>query len=130
MDTTLEKIDLIRERTGLSYAEAKNALEEASGDVVEALVMLEEEQYEGQEPYKHTAGNLFAPIKHAISQGNRTRIRVKNRDGILLEIPATLGLAGAFLAPKITALGAIAILLARYSLEVEPAGQDDTGWDN
>jgi hypothetical protein len=73
---------------------------------------------------------LFAPIKHAISQGNRTRIRVKNRDGVLLEIPATLGLAGAFLAPKITALGAIAVLLARYSLEVEPAGQDDTGWDN
>ena len=30
MDITLEKVDLVRERTGVTYAEAKHALEEAT----------------------------------------------------------------------------------------------------
>ena len=42
MDITLEKIDEIRERTGLNYKEAKDLLEEAEGDVVQALIILEE----------------------------------------------------------------------------------------
>ena len=37
----LEKIDVIRDRMDVSYKEAKEALEKAGGDPVEALVLLE-----------------------------------------------------------------------------------------
>jgi NACalpha-BTF3-like transcription factor len=35
-EITLEKIDIIRERTGANYAEAKEALEVSDGNVVDA----------------------------------------------------------------------------------------------
>ncbi|EAX48230.1 transcriptional regulator, Fis family [Thermosinus carboxydivorans Nor1] len=41
MEITLEKIDIIRERTGVSYREAKEVLERNGGNVIEALIELE-----------------------------------------------------------------------------------------
>ena len=41
MDISLENVDLIVERTGVSYAEAKEALEKANGDVVDAIILIE-----------------------------------------------------------------------------------------
>ena len=40
-EITLEKIDIVRERTGASYSEAKEALEACGGNVVDALIYLE-----------------------------------------------------------------------------------------
>lgn len=37
----LDKVEKIREKTGVSYEDAKAALEEAKGDVLDALVLLE-----------------------------------------------------------------------------------------
>ena len=42
MDITLEKVDQVRERTGASYSEAKNALEISNGDVLNAIILIEE----------------------------------------------------------------------------------------
>ena len=44
MDAYLEKIDLLRERTGVGYKEAKDALDRAEGSVVEALILLAEKR--------------------------------------------------------------------------------------
>ncbi|MBS4007041.1 MAG: DUF4342 domain-containing protein [Clostridium sp.] len=131
MEINLQQIDLIRERTGLNYADARELLEEASGDVVEALVILDEEEREGEislgrgielnkERMKEmVSDNLFAPVKKVLSHGNRTRIRISNQEGTLLEIPATLGIVGALLAPKAIALSALALLMAKYSMKVD-----------
>ena len=40
MEITLEKIELVKDRTGVSYAEAKAALEKAGGSVVDAIIMI------------------------------------------------------------------------------------------
>lgn len=135
MDITLQKIDLIRERTGLNYAEARELLAEANGDVVNALVILEEEHGDvdldmdmgldmdmkmNTDELKEMAHeNVFSPVKRVFHKGNRTRIRVSNQEGTLMEIPATLGIAGALLAPRATALSAMALLMGHYTLEVE-----------
>lgn len=37
----LEKVEKIREKTGVSYEDAKKALEEAGGDILDAIVLLE-----------------------------------------------------------------------------------------
>ena len=42
MEITLEKIELVKDRTGVTYKEAKEALEQADGNVVEAIISLEE----------------------------------------------------------------------------------------
>ena len=41
---TLEKVDAIRERINVSYEKAKEALEIAEGDVLEALIYLEKDK--------------------------------------------------------------------------------------
>ena len=38
----MEKVELLREKTGCSYSEAKVALEETGGDLLEALCWLEQ----------------------------------------------------------------------------------------
>ena len=42
MEITLEKIELVKDRTGVSYKEAKEALEKTEGNVVEAIISIEE----------------------------------------------------------------------------------------
>ena len=42
MEITLEKIELVKDRTGVSYKEAKEALERANGTVVDAIIEIEE----------------------------------------------------------------------------------------
>ncbi|EEG76019.1 DUF4342 domain-containing protein [Dethiobacter alkaliphilus] len=151
MDITLQKIDLIRERTGLNYAEARELLEEAKGDVVDALVILDEENegmefdmdmdmdvnmdMDGHEMKSMVSENVVGPVKRVFQKGNRTRIRVSNADGTLLQIPATLGIAGALLAPRATALSAMALLMGHYTLEVdapeyEIAEYESPEWQN
>ena len=41
MEITLEKVDQVRERTGVSYAKAKEALEHTNGSVLDAIILLE-----------------------------------------------------------------------------------------
>ena len=41
MEITLEKIELVRDRTGVSYKDAKDALEAAGGSVVDAIIAIE-----------------------------------------------------------------------------------------
>ena len=39
MDITLEKVDKVKERTGVSYSEAKEALEISNGSVLDAIIL-------------------------------------------------------------------------------------------
>ena len=138
MEITLQKIDSVRERTGLSYTEARELLEEANGDVVEAIIIFEGE--EGNLPNnlgmdemeEMVSENVMGPVKRVLHKGTRTRIKVRNGEGTLLEIPATLGIAGALLAPRATALSTMALLMAQYTLEVNVPEYvpefDDPGW--
>lgn len=40
MEITLEKIELVKDRTGVTYKEAKEALEAADGNVVDAIIAI------------------------------------------------------------------------------------------
>jgi hypothetical protein len=42
MEITLEKIELVKDRTGVSYKVAKEALEAANGSVIDAIINIEE----------------------------------------------------------------------------------------
>ncbi|KXG76648.1 Elongation factor Ts [Fervidicola ferrireducens] len=121
MEINLEKIDLLRERTGCSYRKAKEALEAADGDVIKALIILEEEEKDFLKLGNlGTKGNkLLEKIKELIRKGNVTRLRIKHGDMVLLEIPVTVGAIGAILAPYLAAIGVIAALVTRCTIQIE-----------
>ncbi|MCR5664058.1 MAG: DUF4342 domain-containing protein [Oscillospiraceae bacterium] len=87
MEITLEKIDAVRERTGASYAEAKEALEKADGSVVDAIVSLEKRS-------SVKTDEILEKIKALVKEGNVNKIRVKRGEQVLLTIPVNVGIIG------------------------------------
>lgn len=122
MDEQLKKIDLIRERMDVSYREAKDALDRAAGDVVSALVLLEEELQGGQ---------LCEKLKETLEKGIKAKLRLKKKDHTILEFSAGLGLVGLLgmlLSDELALLGAactVAALLSGCTLEI--AGKEREG---
>lgn len=118
-DITLEKIDILRERTGLSYREAKAALERNNGDVVEALIDLEgTKQTKWTEEFSLRSNEVIDKVKELLREGNINKIRVKSEGKILVEIPVALGAIGAIALPQIAALGVLVAVFKRCTIEV------------
>ena len=73
-----------------------------------------------REEFTVSSNDLIEKVKQLLHEGNITRIIVKDEKGkTWLEIPATVGLIGALLAPWLAALGAIAALATKCSIIVE-----------
>ena len=63
---------------------------------------------------------LLAKVREIIHEGNVRRIIIKHQDGrTVMELPLTLGVAGAVLLPVWVAVGAVAALAADYRIAVE-----------
>ncbi|NLJ84729.1 MAG: DUF4342 domain-containing protein [Halanaerobiaceae bacterium] len=119
---TLEKIDQIRRRLGVTYEEAYKALEECNGDLVSALIILEKEQKQAGthvDVLQVKGQELLNKIKEIIREGNVNKIIVKNDEKTLMEIPVTAGVVGLVLFPYLTLLAGAAALYKDYTLEIE-----------
>lgn len=72
------------------------------------------------EEFKVSGEDLLAKVKALIAEGNVRRITVKNKEGkTVVELPLTLGVVGAALAPVLAAIGAMAALITECSIVVE-----------
>jgi hypothetical protein len=81
-----------------------------------------------KEEFKVTGDQLLAKVRALIEEGNVRRIIIKNKDGkSLVELPLTLGVVGAVLAPVLAAVGAIAALVTECSIMVEREDQPEEG---
>jgi hypothetical protein len=120
MDISLEKIDIIRDRTGVSYKEARDALEAANGSVVDALINIEEAGAKRWADAVNMKGSeALEKIKSIVKSGNVNRIRVKKDEYVILDIPVTAGAISAVAIPQFTAIGAAIALLSKCTIEVE-----------
>ena len=73
-----------------------------------------------REKHEVRGDKIVAKIKELIHEGNVRHVVIKNEDGkTLIELPVTVGVAGALLAPVWAAVGAMAALVAHCSIEVE-----------
>jgi len=121
----LQKIDLIRERLGVSYTQAKAALDQAGGDVVQALINLENRKEGVDQRLFSQLGNLTARVRTILNKGKVNKVRLKKGDQVLFEVPAAVGAAGVVAMILSTPLaviggtGAIFAMLNDYTLEIE-----------
>jgi citrate lyase gamma subunit len=121
-DITLEKIDTIRKRSGLSYSEAKAALETNDGNVVDTLIYLENNKKSFTNNVSDFGNDILNTVKDIIKKGNVNRIKIKRDSKTLVDIPVNAGLAvGALsmLIPPILALGAVTAIASRITIEIE-----------
>ena len=125
MEITLEKIELVKDRTGVSYAEAKEALEAAEGSVVDAIISIEEKIDEEAGANFTKQGNaVIENLKALVKKGNVSKIVIKKDGDLLLNIPVNLGILGTVIAPWGAVLGVLAAFGTKCTIEL--VGEDGT----
>ena len=83
----------------------------------------------GREQHWVSGENVVAKIKELLHEGNVRHIVIKNEEGrTLIEVPVSVGVAGALLLPVWAAVGAVAAVVTKCSIEVqrEDEGDDET----
>ncbi len=119
MEINLEKIDMIRERTGVAYKEAKEALEATGGNVVDAIIHIEEKQNVKWTDSLSGAGNeVLDKLKEIVKKGNVTKILLKRDGEVIMNIPVTAGAIGAILSPPIAMAGVLTALVTKCKIEI------------
>ena len=119
MEITLEKIELVKDRTGVSYKEAKEALEAADGSVVDAIIAIEETvNIKQNSKVNDVADETIAKIKELVKKGNVTKISVKRDDETIVNIPVNVGIVGTIVAPWGIIAAAIAAFGFRCQIEL------------
>jgi len=69
--------------------------------------------------FRISGNELLSKIEELIKEGNARRIIIKDEnEKTYIEIPVTVGLLGAFFAPVLAAVGALAALAAHFTIEV------------
>jgi len=128
MEITLEKVDQVRERTGVTYAEAKYALEVSNGDVLEAIIYIEnikEQDAEVNNKFKTESMDEFKNwLKDLINKGNVTRIRISKDEKEIVDVPVNAGIAAGVIAiifPAILAFVVIAGVVTQIKIEITKA---------
>jgi hypothetical protein len=72
------------------------------------------------EEFKVSGEDLLNKVKALIKEGNIRKIIIKGKDGkTIIEIPLTITVIGAVLAPMLAAVGAIAALVTECTITVE-----------
>lgn len=121
MEITLEKIELVKDRTGVTYREAKEALEAMDGSVVDAIIAIEEsinyDTYAAGKKASMEDKEFVRKVREIVSKGNMSKIIIKKDGETLLNLPLTVSLVGAVIAPWGVVFAVIAA--AGFRCEVE-----------
>ena len=118
MEITLEKIELVKDRTGVGYKEAKEALEKTDGSVVDAIILIEDTIDESSKEGEKKNIAIMDTIKEAVRKGNVSKIVIKKGDEIVMNLPVNIGIIGTVLFPWAAIGGCIAALGTKCSIEL------------
>ena len=78
------------------------------------------------EEFKVSGSDLVDKVKDVVHKGNIRRVVIKTEAGkTLIDIPLTVGVAGAIIAPQLAAISAIAALVLRCSVLIERVVEDE-----
>lgn len=121
-EITLEKVDIIRQRTGLSYAEAKQLLEDNGGNIVDALIDYEGSQKSFKQNVAETGNDIIDAVKNIIEKGNVTRVKVKRDNRTIVDIPVNAAIIAGGIGmfyPVLLGLGAVTAIASKITIEIE-----------
>lgn len=148
---TIEMVDKVMERVpSASYKEVKEALIHSNGDILEAIIYLEENsgavkakkkvedffeksKEDAEEVRKNTeekigkdVEELKAQLKELFDKSNRVRVIVEKEGKTIMNIPFTVGVLGIAIMPLITLLGLSAAVLSKYRIKIQNEADGET----
>lgn len=116
---TIEMIDELRARVDVTYEDAKEALENSQGDILEAIIYLEknnkinskkeeykgeqkEQQKEEQDGFSKAVCKVISWSKNVFRKGNSNHLVIVKNDNVILRLPLTVVVLVVVLAPYIS----------------------------
>ena len=126
-EITLEKLDQIIERTNVTYGEAKKALEQSEGNVIDAIIYIEENfnTKSKKKTKKEEKNEDFEDVKSwimdLVEKGNVARIAIKKDDKVVVDVPVNAGIAATVIAitiPPILAAALVAAVATKITIEI------------
>ena len=144
---TIEKIDNVIHRVpNITYSQAREALLECNGDVIEAIILLEskksiskttmqvkqkiecvlnkdsEEMKELKEHLGEDFNNIKEQAKELIKRSSVIRVIIEKNGKIIINIPLTVGVLGVALLPIYTLIGLSAAVITKYRIKIQNEG--------
>ena len=117
MNITLEKVDEIINRTGVSYKVAREALEQCDGDVLQALVYLEELN-QPKTTKKLNGQEIVDKLKELVNSGMVNQILIEKNGRTVLDLPIMAGAIGAIIFTVPTVAGIIAAVATGCEIKI------------
>ncbi len=126
MEITLEKIEMVKDRTGASYKMAKEALEKCDGNVVDAIIYIEEAEAEAAAQSSCGGGScsVIDKLKELVKKGNITKIQFRKNGEVVLNVPVTAGAVSTIIFPIPTIVAMTAALAAKCEIFIEKSNGD------
>ncbi len=144
---TIEKIDAVIVRIpNVTYSQAKEALVECEGDVIEAVILLESKKSiskttkqvkqkiegvlnkdsEDMKEFKEQLGEDFNNVKdqakELIKRSSVIRVIIEKNGKNIINIPLTVGVLGVALLPIYTLIGLSAAVITKYRIKIQNEG--------
>lgn len=135
---TIEMADEVMERLPhVSYKEAKEALEKADGDVLDAIILLDEEKKFGISRIKKEGidniGSKFTEeteklkkqTVELLNNAKKVRLIVESDSRTIVNLPLSIGLLGVAALPIPTVLGLSAAVLSNCTVKIADENSDE-----
>ncbi|MGH4119646.1 DUF4342 domain-containing protein [Clostridium sp.] len=119
MSINLEQIDELRKRANVSYEDAKNALEQSAGDLIEALVYLEKQNKIKDPETTSSESQFLKKVKKLIKKGNETKLIVKKDDTVVLNICVTLAIVITIAATPLVIIALVVALITNHKIRIK-----------
>lgn len=131
MAVTLEQIEILKQRANLTYAEAKEILEKYNGDVLEALINLENEARLSPPPKAEkesedwaTSKKILKTVKRWIKKGNENKFVVKKEGSTVVDLPINALIITTVVMPPLTVAGVLVAFVTDHKISfVKPDGE-------
>ncbi|WP_459129501.1 DUF4342 domain-containing protein [Guggenheimella bovis] len=105
---TLEKVEEITKRKNVSFSEAKKALEQTDGNVLEALAMIDQ-----NEP-----NAMVDKVKDLIKKLHATKVSFEKPEKKLVNLPGTISLLLLIMAFPFTVVVSALLMFNGYKLKI------------
>lgn len=117
---TLEQVDLVIQRAHVSYSEAKEALEHCNGDVVEALLYLE--QRDKVQPARNIS--LTDNLTSFINKLNAITFILKKKERIYVNVPLSIALLAIILCFHVSILALLTAVIFGVRVRIIDGNED------
>jgi len=123
MNITLETIDDLRERTNASYSEAKEALEQTDGNLIDAIIYLEEKGISSSKRSSNKKNDFNKKTKSFFNSMGSVNFDLIKKDKISLRIPLPIFILIALIGMPFVVVGLIIAILMGYKIEFTKNGE-------